>query len=90
VSPAATRVDLDRKRVSTPLGEFPLSKIEENTIFIAGEQNGLIVFGSLDRLSGKMSISWQHPTEAAKLRAGQSSQLLRQADLNCSLAKRLF
>lgn len=76
VPPGATRVDLDRKRISTPMGDFVISKVEETKIWIDDENRGLVVFGSLDRLSGHMTIFWQHPSERAKSKAGLTATVL--------------
>ena len=58
------------RRISTPVGEFRISRIGETTISINEERPDLILSGSLDRLSGKLTILGQHPAEAAKVTGG--------------------
>src|SRR3954452_11472384 len=76
VTPTATRVDLEHNFISTPVGDFRISKVEETKIWFEDDPEkqsaiqGHTAEGSLDRLSGQMTIWWQRPTERAKLRAG--------------------
>ena len=42
----------------------------------------LVVFGTLDRISGLMRVFWRHP--------GDTSKAAMYSELNCSAAKRLF
>ena len=90
VAPAATRVDLEQRLLSTPAGKFRISKIGETTISIYEERPELILSGSLDRLTGRLTILGQHPAEAAKLRAGSSAKSAISIELHCSVPKRLF
>ena len=89
--PGATRVDLERRHISTPVGNFEIIKIEETKIFFSDPQEKqLIVSGHLDRLSGQMTVTWFRPEEQAKMRAGLPAKIERLAELRCSAAKRLF
>jgi hypothetical protein len=91
VAPRATRIDLHRKRISTPVGEFRISNAEDTAIFFKEVLPGpLLVFGRLDRLSGEMTIFWRRPEEEEKLQAGLTAQTAMYADLRCSVSKRLF
>jgi hypothetical protein len=56
VERGATRVDLEHKRISTPVGNFWISKIEETKIWFEELGKQLVGEGSLDRLSGQMTI----------------------------------
>jgi hypothetical protein len=84
VGPAATKVDLENRRITTPIGNFSMFKIEDTKIWFQDDPGKqLFVQGSLDRLSGQMTISWWNPEEMWK-RAAMI------AELRCSAAKRLF
>jgi hypothetical protein len=85
------RIDLDGGHIATPFGHFRVTKVEETLIHFG--DSGLQqfkAFGSLDRMTGKTQIFWLRAEEHAKMQAGQSSQLSRSVELNCSVAKRLF
>lgn len=83
VAPGATIVDLEQRRITTPVGSFRVIDISEDSItFDDPREKQLIVFGTLDRLSGLMRIFWRNPQNSTKM--------ARYAELNCSIAKRLF
>jgi hypothetical protein len=94
VAPGATRVDLISMRISTPVGEFKLSRVDETQITFSDptppSYPGLIVFGYLDRTSGEMTVFWRTPEQEAKLKAGLPHKFTGYASLHCSAAKRLF
>jgi hypothetical protein len=90
VAPGATQVDLERKLISTPAGQFRISKVEETRIYINEERQNLVVWGSLDRLSGELSVFMLRPTEHAKMRNGLSAKVETNIELRCSVSKRLF
>ncbi|WP_027576593.1 hypothetical protein [Bradyrhizobium sp. WSM1743] len=85
VAPQAAVVDLDRRVISTPVGRFDINKIADDTISFGGESpsySGLTIFGTLDRLTGLMTVIGQKP--------GNTAQAEMYSELNCSKAKRLF
>jgi hypothetical protein len=91
VGPAAARVDLARNFISTPLGDYRISRVEDTKIWFGSDVgNQLVAEGSLDRVSGQMSIWWQRAGEKAKMKAGLPSKLNMAAELRCSASKRLF
>jgi hypothetical protein len=101
VGPAATVVDIDNRKITTPLGEYTISKVDETTVYF--EDHRLwAVDGHLDRISGEMHINWYQPAEWAKAKqqaddilAGRkvtpkAVDVAMLAELHCSAAKRLF
>jgi hypothetical protein len=93
VSPTASAVDLANNEITTPLGTYRLSRIEENKLTFDGpatRELNLVTHGSLDRLTGKMVIIWLRPEQDAKYKAGQLDKMARLAEFKCSTAKRLF
>jgi hypothetical protein len=93
VDPTASAVDLASKEITTPLGTFRLSRIEENRLTFDGaatREFNLVTHGSLDRLTGKMVITWLRPEQDAKYKIGELNNMARYAELRCSIAKRLF
>ena len=96
VTPTATRVDLEHNFISTPVGNFRIRKVEETKIWFEDDPEkqsaiqGHTAEGSLDRLSGQMTIWWQRPTERAELRAGLSSKVGMSVELRCSAPTRFF
>jgi hypothetical protein len=90
VPPAATTVGLAQMLISTPVGQYRISKVEETKISLGEERQDFFVRGTLDRLTGKMDIFWERPAERAKRLAGSSSKLAGSIELQCSVPKRLF
>jgi hypothetical protein len=84
VGPGAAVVDLERKRIATPVGNFRITTISDESIaFDDPTSKELVVFGTLDRISGAMNVFWRHP-------GGDNSHAAMYADLKCFAAKRLF
>jgi len=84
VGPGAAVVDLEHKRIATPVGSFRITTISEDSIsFDDPTSKELVDFGTLDRISGAMNVFWRHPGE-------DNSHAAMYADLKCSAAKRLF
>jgi hypothetical protein len=88
--PGAARVDLGLKRISTPVGDFRITRVEETAIYFDEPGKPLKVFGYLDRSTGRMTVFWRRPEEEAKMQAGLPSNMVRYATLACSVSKRLF
>jgi hypothetical protein len=83
VLPQATTVDLEQRRIATPVGEFHITEVSEGSIsFDDPKSKQLAVFGTLDRVSGLMRIFWRDP--------GDNTHMAMYSELNCSAAKRLF
>jgi hypothetical protein len=83
VDPGAAVVDLEQKRIATPVGNFRITTISEDSIsFDDPSSKQLVVFGTLDRISGLMRVFWRHPND--------NSRAAMYAELKCSAAKRLF
>jgi len=94
VAPTASSVDLVSKTITTPLGEYRISRVEDEQIFFdkpASPTFNFVTHGTLDRSTGKMLIRWLRPEEDAKAQVlGQMAHMARYAEFMCSIAKRLF
>jgi hypothetical protein len=79
----ATIVDLDKKLITTPVGSFHITNVSDDSIsFDDPAKKQLVVFGTLDRMSGLMRVFWQNPEDKTKM--------VMYSELKCSTAKRLF
>jgi hypothetical protein len=93
IAPTASSVDLVSRVVTTPLGEYRISSIDDGQIFFdkpASPSFNFVTHGSLDRVTGKMMIRWLRPEEDAKEKALQTVHMARYAEFTCSAAKRLL
>jgi hypothetical protein len=93
VAPTASSVDLANKAITTPLGEYRISSINDVQIFFdnpASPSFNFVAHGSLDRVTGKMMIRWLRPEEDVREKSLQTVHMARYAELTCSAAKRLF
>jgi hypothetical protein len=64
VEPQATVVNLDEKYITTPVGEFDITSVSENSVSFGGTSSsypGLTIFGTLDRVTGHMTVFWRKP-----------------------------
>jgi hypothetical protein len=90
VDPGAAVVDLEKTRIATPVGNFRITRILEESITFDDPTSKLLVFGTLDRVSGAMNVFWRTPDQEAKVQAGLPSSAEMYAELKCFAAKRLF
>jgi hypothetical protein len=80
VSPGATIVDLEKRSISTPVGDFRITNISEGSISF--DDPARFVFGTLDRMSGEMKVFWRNPEDKSKM--------ARYGELKCLAAKHPF
>jgi hypothetical protein len=93
MAPTSSVVDLAGRKITTPLGTYRISSVHESGIMFGAAPSpdfNFVTFGSLDRLTGKMLISWMTSEQHTKLQAGQTAQASRSAEFNCTAAQRLF
>jgi hypothetical protein len=90
VDPGAAVVDLEKKRIATPVGNFRITRILDESITFDDPTSNLLVFGTLDRVSGAMNVFWRTAAQEAKVQSGLPSAAQMYAELKCSAAKRLF
>lgn len=94
VAPTASSVNLASKKITTPLGEYRISRVEDEQLFFdkpASPTFNFVTHGTLDRLTGRMLIRWVRPEEDARAQVvGQAAHMARYAEFMCSAAKRLF
>jgi hypothetical protein len=86
----AATVDIDGKRIVTPVGQFRITKVEETAIYFDDPRKQLKVFGYLDRLTGKMTVLWRRPEEDFKGQSGLQHKMSMYSELSCLMAKPLF
>jgi hypothetical protein len=90
VGPAAATLDIENSRLQTPVGTFHIIGVEETSISFDEPRGSLVVYGTLDRLTGAMTASWTTPAEDAKRKSLLPHKAQAYVDLSCSPAKRLF
>jgi hypothetical protein len=93
VAPTASSVDLAGRKVTTPLGEYRISRVQDEQLLFdqpASSNFNFVTHGTLDRSTGEMLIQWLRPEEDAKHGVGQMAHMARYAKFMCTTAKRLF
>jgi hypothetical protein len=64
VDAGAAVVDLEQKRIATPVGSFRITNISDDSIsFDDPRSKNLAVLGTLDRISGLMRVFWRQPED---------------------------
>ena len=83
VPPGAAIVDLENRSISTPVGNFHITTVSDDSIsFDDPTKKQLVLHGTLDRWTGLMRVFWRNP--------GDDTQAVMYSELKCSIAKRLF
>jgi hypothetical protein len=90
VGAAAATLDIENKRFQTPVGTFHITSVEETSVSFDEPRSALVVFGTLDRITGTMTASWTTLAEDAKRQSLLPHKVQAYVDLTCSTAKRLF
>lgn len=86
----AATIDLENGRIGTPVGDFHITRVEETSVTFDDPGRELVVFGKLDRMTGRMTVFWRRPEEEAKMQAHLTSNSSMYAELSCAATKRLF
>lgn len=84
-------LDLQTNTFKPPMyNAFPLSRVADNSLSFGSESGTLSVWGSLDRVSGSLSMNVLEPKERHKLQAGTSAHFLAWMTAKCAPAQRMF
>lgn len=84
-------LDLENKTFKPPLyPEYPLTRVGENDITYGTESSTISLAGSLDRISGSLSLNVMTPADRKTLAAGGSVKFIAWMTGKCSPAKRMF
>jgi hypothetical protein len=84
-------LDLDSGTFKPPLyNSFPLLKVRDTQVTFGSESQTLSVWGSLDRVSGSLSMSVMEPGERRKVQAGGSAHFMAWITAKCVPAQRMF
>jgi hypothetical protein len=90
VAPGATVVDLENRTLLTPVGRFRIISASESSVSFDNPSDQGVVFGTLDRITGRLSVMWMTSSENEKRVRGQAFNMTAYADLNCTARQRLF
>jgi hypothetical protein len=90
VAPGAAVVDLEKRTLLTPVGHFRITSASESSVSFDNPRDQGIVFGTLDRITGRLSVMWMTGSENQKRVRGQAFNMTAYADLNCTARQRLF
>jgi hypothetical protein len=84
-------LDLERRSFKPPLYvHFPLLRVGETDVTFGNELPTLSTWGSLDRISGTLSMNVMKPNERQSLRAGSSAHFIASMFAKCTPAQRMF
>jgi hypothetical protein len=84
-------LDLEKRSFKPPLYvDFPLIRVGETDVTFGSELPTLSTWGSLDRVSGTLSMNVMRPTDRQSLGAGSSARFLAFMSARCMPAARLF
>jgi hypothetical protein len=90
LGPSAATLDIDKKAFLTPVGNFHITKVEENSINFDEPADALKVFGSLDRVTGEVNVFWRTAAEDEKMKLRIPHKVQVHVNLKCVVAKRMF
>jgi hypothetical protein len=84
-------LDLENRSFKPPLyPAFPLTRVGETDLTFGTESANLSSWGSLDRVSGALSMNVMRPSERKKLQAGEATKFLAWMTAKCAPAQRMF
>ena len=84
-------LDLDGRSFKPPLyPEFPVTRIGESDLSFGSELPNLSTWGTLDRVSGSLSMNVMKPSERKSLQAGKGAKFLAWMTAKCVPAQRMF
>jgi hypothetical protein len=84
-------LDLENRSFKPPVyAALPLTRISESDVSFGNEASDLSIQGSLDRVSGTLSMNVLRPNERKKLDTGQGAVFLAWIDAKCVPAQRMF
>lgn len=84
-------LDLEQRTFKPPLySEYSLIRVSESDVSFGGELPAVSIWGSLDRVSGSLSMNILAPSERKKLQDGGSAKFLAWMTAKCAPAKRMF
>lgn len=90
VAPGATHIDLGVNTILTPVGTFEIIRLDDSQLSFGGLMQGLHASGTLDRVSGEMTVFFRNDEEKRRMQAGLEHTYTMYARLRCSTAKKLF
>ena len=85
-------LNLERQTFRAPVYglEYPLIRVDDTSISFGSESADHSTAGSLDRISGKLSMTVMHPAERKKMMGGQAAKVSVILSALCAPAQRLF
>jgi hypothetical protein len=84
-------LDIEKQTFKPPLYPvFSLTRVADNDIDFGYESATNSTWGSLDRVSGSLSMNVMSPDDRKKLQAGGSARFLAWMTAKCAPAQRLF
>ncbi len=90
---AASHLDFDRKTLTTPIGTFDVINVSDTSVHLRSAGTNaqgarLISNGSLDRITGRLSVMWWLAAYGPTLPVGATASM--HAELICRPTQRLF
>jgi hypothetical protein len=84
-------LDLEKRSFKPPMyPEFPVTRVGENDVSFGSELPALSIWGSIDRVSGSLTMNVLKPSERKALQAGGSAHFLAWMIAKCAPAQRMF
>jgi hypothetical protein len=84
-------LDIEAHSFKPPMySQFPLIRVGESDVTFGSELPTLSTWGSLDRISGSLSMTVLKPAERKKLQRGESANVLALMTVKCAPAQRMF
>lgn len=84
-------LDLEGGTFLAPVyGTFRIIRVDDASISFGGETPTVSTFGTLDRVSGALSMNLMPPAERKKLQNGQTVHFTAYVDAKCMRSKKKF
>ncbi|MDE5454161.1 hypothetical protein GWE18_15135 [Bradyrhizobium sp. CSA112] len=84
-------IDFDAGTFKPPLYQtYSITKVNDTQVTFAFESSTTSIFGTIDRVSGNLSMNVMKPEERKRLAAGGSVKMLSWMTAKCMPAKQMF
>lgn len=91
IDASGAMVDLDAGTFTAPVyGTYPIIRSEDTSIAFGADNEKVSTYGSLDRISGKLTMSLMTPAARRAVSMGKSIKMISYVEARCTPARKMF
>lgn len=90
IGPEAVSINYAERILKTPFAVLNITEVSDTEIKFSGPSQKLEIIGTVDRMSGTITIMWGTPEQWAEIKSGRPLAVDRTLVYDCKVAKPLF